>query len=628
VEAEKLTAMSLRTTILLLVAVIVIGVYIQFGERRRENTDERKAAARLAVKFDPDRVTGLRLESPAGLFILVKTNHSWRLTSPVLANADDASILLILDTLAGLRRSEMISPEEMRELKIDVSDYGFHPPRVKIGITGTGTELEILIGRDAPGGKQLYVKHANMDEIIVTSRDILATLPGSVLDMRDRRLFSGHPGGIKRIELQAGDKVLHAARNEADQWNIDRPLYARGASNVIRQWLDGLYEFRIEDFIADSVAAGSLYGFDTPIAQLSLLTDSRSVPQILKIGRAADVAETTYYATLVGQDAVFSVSQQVVDWLQKNTSDFRDNRLLAMPAMNIGYIEMSDGERILQLARSTQNVWEVISPKKFLADDMKIQRLLSTWSGAKVNRFIDSPALETNAVTMADTKTYIRFSLQTPLPSTTETGSETNNHHVVNEHADVTFMIGSTNGSQSVVMTMAGRAYLMELSSTLLDAFTLNPLEFRDPVVLSIAPGELRRISQKSGTLETLVERTNILFRTKSPQEVPDTGAVDEIISEVTRLMAARLVEEDPPDLSIYGLDNPTRQLVLGVSGATGINKVIQFGHSTGYGETYAKIQGTDMVFTLTDRVVNILTKPVANQLLPPSAEPLTPGTE
>jgi len=621
--------MSPRTTILLLAAVILMGAYIQFGELRRDNTDERKAAARLAVKFDPDNVTGLRLESPAGLFMLVKTNHSWRLISPVQANADDTSILLILDTLAGLRRSEMISPEEMRELDIDVSDYGFYPPRVKIGITGSNVDLEILIGRDAPGGKQLYVKHSNMDEIIVTSRDILATLPNSALDIRDRRLFSGHPGGIKRIELQAGDKILHAARNETDQWNIDRPIFSRGASGVIRQWLDGLYDFRIEDFIADSVAAGSLYGFDTPTAQLSLLTDSRSVPQILKIGRAADVAETTYYATMVGQDAVFSVSQHVVDWLRKNLSDFRDNRLLAMPAMNIGFIEMTDGERILQLARGTQNIWEVISPKKFVADDMKIQRLISTWSGAKVNRFIDNPALETNDLTITDSKTSIRFALQTPSPAVvTAPGGNTNNHQVVNENVDVTFIIGRTNESPSVVIAMAGSAYLMEVSSTLLDAFTLNPIEFRDPVILSIMPGELRRISQKSEKLDTMVERTNILFRTKSPQEVPDPGSIEEIIAETTRLIAARLVEEDPPDLSIYGLETPSRQLVLGLSGTAGINKVIQFGNSTGDGETYAKIQGTDMVFTLTDRVVNTLMKPVANQLSSPSSEPQIPGTE
>jgi len=620
--------MSPRTTILLLITVILMGAYIQFGERRRDNTDERKAAARLAIRFDPDSITGLRIESPAGLFILENTNQSWRLISPVHANADDASVLRILDTLAGLRRSEMISPEEMRELNIDDSAYGFNPPRVEIGLSGSGRKITLLIGRDAPSGRQLYMKQADMDDVIVTSRDILATLPNSVLDIRDRRLFSGKPGGIRRIELQAGDKIFHGSRNETDQWNIDRPIFARGASNVIRQWLDGLYEFRIEDFIADSVAAGSLYGFDTPIAQLSLLTDNRAVPQILKIGRAADVAETAYYATLVGQDAVFSVSQEVVQWLRPNTSEFRDNRLLAIPAMNIGYIEMSDGERILQLARSTQNVWEVISPKKFVADDLKIQSLLSTWSGAKVNRFIDNPSQDTNEITLADSRKSIRFSMLIPSPSPSDSGNETNNHQVANEHADVTFLIGGNHETQSVIIAKAGQPYLMELSSSLLDAFTLNPLDFRDPVILAISPAEIRRISQKSEAIDTMVERTNVLFKTKSPQEVPDPDAIDQIISEVTRLFASRLVEEDPPDLSIYGLDQSARQIVFGITGSASINKVILFGNPTGQGETYATIQGTDMVFTLTDHIVDILLKPVANQLSPTSTVPKHPVTE
>lgn len=617
--------MNPRTTLLLLAAVILLGIYIQFGERRRDNTEERKAAARLAVRFEPESVRLLRLESPAGLFILEKTNLTWRLVSPVQANADDAAVMRILDTLAGLRRSEIITPEEMESLKLDRSEYGFNPPRVKITLAGEQGESTILIGRDAPGGRQLYVQHGDLEDIIVTSRDILATLPNSVLDMRDRRLFSGKPGSIRRIELQSGENIFHASRNESDQWNLDRPVYARGASGVIRQWLEGLYEFRISDFIADSVAAGSLYGFDTPSAQLSLLTDNRAVPQVLKIGRAADAGETSFYATLIGQDAVFAISRDVADWLKKNPSEFRDNRLLAIPAMNIGFIQMSDGERILQLARSTQEVWEVISPKRFAADDVKIQRLLSTWSGAKVNRFSDQPA---DRAAAEEPRTSIRFALHLPSTASTDMAASTNNHGLASEYVDVTFMISRTNDETTAIITRAGQSQRMEVTAALLDTITLNPLDFRDPVILSIPADDIRRISQKTTASETFVERTNALFRTRTPQEVPDTGAIDQIISEVTRLIAARLIAEDPPDLSIYGLDTPSKQLILGLSGTSGINKVIQFGTPTGTGETHAKIQGTDMVFTLPDVLVEVLMTPVSNPLSPTGIPAQAPVTE
>lgn len=611
--------MSPRTTIALLCTVVAVGLYIQFGERRRENSDERKMAARLAVKFDPDAVTRLHIDTPSGLFILERTNHAWRLTSPVQAQADASAVLRIIDTLAGLRKSEIITAEEMRSLDIRAEDYGFYPPRATISLQIGDDSVVMLIGRDSASHQQLYMKRDNSDDIIVTSRDILAALPSSVLDIRDRRLFNGQPGRIRRIELTAGDRLFSASRNEEDQWNIDRPVFARGTSSTIRQWLDRLFEFRIADFIADSVAAGSLYGFDQPTAQVSLLADSLATPQVLKIGRAADVDETSYYATLVGQDAVFTVSRDVVDLLKKDTAEFRDNRLLAIPLMNIGFIQLSDGERILQMARNTQQVWEVISPKRFVADEGKIQGLLSTWSGAMVQEFIDSPVAGEANFGISDASPTLRLAQQ--LPAAAPANGQTNNHVAANEVLDVTIQFGNSSETGGLFIAKAGNPTVMRIARKFLETFTLNPLDFRDPVILTIEPADIRRINQILGTADITVERTGQVFRAKSPQEVANATGIDDIVDTVSHLVAARLVEEDPLDLAAYGLDKPVRQVVLGLSGSSGINKVILIGSEAEPGETFVMIQGNDMVFTLPDAVINVLTRPVASPPAGPVVE-------
>jgi len=612
------------STIFLLLAVLVVGVYIQFGERHRDNLDQRKSAARLALKFEPEDITGVRIETPDGLFLLEASNRVWRITSPVQGLADASSVLRMLDTLAALRRSEIITLEEQKSLKLTPDMYGFNPPRASITIDDGSVKTSVLIGRDAPGGQQLYMKRSDMDDILVTSRDILATLPVSVLDLRDRRLFSGQPGRIRRLDIDAHEKTFSASRSEDDQWNIERPVFARGANGTIHQWLEHLYEFRIQDFVADSMAAGSLYGFDEPTAQVSLSTDNRSSPQVLKVGRPADINNTVYYTTLLGQEAVFTVASEVVDWLLTDTEDFRDNRVLAIPVVNIAYIQMTDGEQSLQLVRNSQEVWEVISPKRFAADDPSVQRLLSAWSGAKVEKFIDPPIEEPAQYGIDDSKRSILFSrvahngLAIPL-------IVTNNLLAASADEKQTMVLGNISEQGGLYISPADQPYVMELSGPLSDAFTVNPLDFRNAVVLTVDASTIRRITQRTGETERTVERTNVLFRTTTEGEVPDTDSIDFVVNAVAKLIALRYVEEDPRDLVQYGLHEPVRQLTLGLSGAAGINKVLLIGARSGENELFAMIQGTDVVFTLPVELVEMLFKPVANSIAPPvTATPIT----
>jgi len=368
--------MSVKSTLFLLAAVILFALYIQFGERTRETLDERKAAARMAFRFDPEVVRSLRIETPSGVYVLELTNTNWRIASPVQAPADASTILRMLDTLSSVRKSEVITAEEQQSLQIDPAQYGFFSPRAQLSVDDGIAPFTVLIGRDAPGGKSMYLKRADMPDIIVANRDLLSVLPASVLDLRDRRLFSGQPGRVRRLEWTTRDQAFHASRNAEDQWNMDRPVQARASGSAIRQWLERIFEFRVLDFVAESVAAGSLYGFDEPAVQLAIFMENRPAPSVLKIGRAADAGETTYFASMVGQDTVFTVERAILDALKIDSFELRDRQVVPIPAMNIQFIQISDGQRLLQLVRNTQSVWEVTSPKRFVAHDQHVQRLL------------------------------------------------------------------------------------------------------------------------------------------------------------------------------------------------------------------------------------------------------------
>lgn len=613
--------MNGRTTLLLLGAVISTGLYIQFAERYRDTVEERRAAARLALRFDPEAVTSLSIYTPAGLFTLERSNDVWRITSPSPGLADENAVMRILDTLAGLRRSEIITAEEQKDLQLDVAQYGFQPPRAHVTVTTGSDSTTLLIGRDAPGGDQLYLKQSDSADILVTRRDLLATLPASLLDLRDRRLFSSQPGRIKRIELEASDRVLHASRTDDEQWQIDRPTSARGANATIRQWLDRLYDFRITDFVANSVAAASLYGFDEPIAQVSLSTDTKSPTQTLKIGRPADVNNTTYYALLVGQEAVFTVDQEVVDWLRYDPALFRDTRVLVIPVMNISFIQMTEGDVSLQLQRNTQNIWEVVSPKRFAADDRKVQHLLGAWSGARIDAFFDPPQQPDQPHGITNSQKSILFSRS---PRSTIATGITNGTSAAMLDQELAMVIGFTNQAGRLYVSPTHNNVIMEISGDVLGTFSVNPLHYREPGILAVDADTIRRLTQKIGERDYVVERTNAVFNTTTPDEAPTVENIEIILTLVTRLNALRFIEEDSRNLAAYGLKEPSRQLIIGLSSGTTINRVLLFGTSTET-ETYAMVQGSDVVFTLANDVVTVLMNPVC-QSLPPLESTIIPA--
>ncbi len=610
--------MNTRTTMLLLAAVLALGAYIQFGERGRDTMEQRRANARLALRFEPEDVTALRIDTPAGLFTLVQSNAVWRITSPSRGPADGNAVMRLLDTMAALRRSEIITAGEQVSLGLDPAEYGFAPPRARITLDIPGRTMTLLIGRDAPGGDQVYLMLEGQPDILVTSRDLIAALPGSLLDLRDRRLFGSQPGRIRRIEIEARDRIFHAYRTEEEQWMIERPAPARGANSEIRQWLDRLYEFRITEFVADSVAAASLYGFEDPYIQIALASDPKALPHVLKIGRPADVNNSSFYAMIVGQEAVFTVDQATVEWLRYDPAGFRDPRVMTIPAVAITYIQMSEGDRTLVLQRSTQQIWEVTAPKRLTADDRKVQQLLGAWTAARAIAFNDPPPTTDQTASLPSARRTILFARS---PRTAPNGT---NAAPASPDAEVVITLEGTNDAGHILVQATPFTSVLEIDADTVREFSVNPMDFRDPLVLAIDSAQVRRITQRSGPRESTVERTNQLFRATSPRESADADAVDLVLNALGRLNALRFVEEDPRDLAPYGLDAPARQLVIGLAYGDAINRVIAFGHSKD-GETFATIQGSDAVFTLPDDRVERLMTPVARALEPvPSSPPAT----
>jgi hypothetical protein len=596
--------MRWRTTLLLMLAVIALGAYLLIT-REQSALDERSVmAARRAFRFDPDRIENIRIETPDGLFMLERADATWRMAHPVSARADVDAAGRIIDTVTSLRWSQVISARDQQELKLSLADYGLDQPRASIELSGGSTGFSLLFGRDTPDGRGMYLKRDDLPDIFVTARDLLAVLPASALDLRDRRLMTVLPDRVRRVEWLTRNGPVQASRLGGEQWQIDRPVSARANGPAIRQWLDRMYAFQVHEFIAESVAAGSLYGFDEPTRQVTIGDDTGET-YVLKIGNAVDAAATAYYASIQGREQVFSVLKEVADWLQPVSGQFRDYRVMTLPVAEIKSIRMTDSDYTIELNLNTQGIWEVVSPKRFTAYPARVEELLEAWSGTPAQAFVDPPFTDLAAYGLQTTNRQLRFARK------------------LDGKADFSLALGATNLTGSFYASMPGIASILEMPGSLLEQFTVNPMNFRDPQVLALSAGEVQRIAQTVAGITYAVELREGLFRASGAGEVPDTDAINEMLFRASNLQALSFIEEDPSDLTPYGLEPAFAQVVFSLA-SSGLNRVLLFGSSAPEGGgRYAMLQGIDLVFTLDDASATAMLKPVANPLAP--TPPLPP---
>ena len=615
--------MRFKTTLFLLIAVLGLGAFIWLVERKADTTERREDRARFAIRVDSSKVTALELVAGDLQIECEKKGHQWLITNPVKTRADGGEVQRLLEELERLPRGEVITAAEQKRQHLTEADYGFVPPRARIVLRTEQRDVTILVGRDAALGGSLYIKEDGQPDIISTGTNILAALPRDVVDLRDRRIFEGFPADVTRVSVRRPEGFLQLVRNAQGMWRIEKPLSARAAGPAVQDLLDKLFELRVHDFVADSFAAASLYGLDEPVAQVTVASDKQE--QTLLLGKLSDQDSGQMYATVQGIEAVYTVPSNSLESLRVKVDSLRDRRLVTVPAYEISYIQMEEGERVVKL-QQTNGVWHVIEPKQYRADEQRVQVLLGEWTGARADAYSDDPGTNLAEVGLAPPARKILLARNPPLPPTTNAPEP-----VAEAGESASILISSSEaGDGRIMVKVEGEDSLYLMASDAMHAMSLDPLYYRDHQVLALDPSNVRTLSVQRDGAEDSIEResTNSFRAAGGGKQTIAKAAADAILAELRDLRAVDLIAEDPADLSPFGLDAPKVTLAVGLAGgASGLGKSLLIGGTIPGGYVYAMIKGQDVVFTLEKGVAERLTHGLYNVPSPSEISPIENGT-
>ncbi len=521
----------------------------------------------------------------------------WELVEPAAGRADPAMVEHLLDVFASVSAETVRRPRRGEDPGLGA--YGLAAPRARI-VVGDGRSLRTLeIGRDSPLGDRVYARVGDQADILAVDRRVLDALPSEVAALRDRRLFTGRPEDVDRLEIRAGVHAVEAVRDERGRWRIEQPFLARAHLPTLDRLLELAFAARVDLFVSEEVADPGLYGLGQPRFELSLRRSGREERQGVRIGAPMEGRPDLAYAQGLANGPVVSVPAALGAGIEAGLRDIRDRRVLPGWTALRGISIREDG-RHLALVRDGQG-WRMTEPRTLAAETEQLDALGRGLARLEFERFRDDvrtagfPARLEMALVRDDGETEI-------------------------------VQIGPALADGLRLIRVAGPPAAAGEAEDLFAALSADPLALRSRDVLGVAAPDIRsvriQVPDVSRTWDTVPGGG--FARDGQPAGEADAALLDRLVRHAARLRAVRFVEENPDDLGRFGLDPPARSLTLGLVGTAGIAKTLIVGDLDPDGFRYAAVRGQDLVFLIDPDLMPML---FPDPLLPrrPEAEPGAP---
>jgi hypothetical protein len=206
----------------------------------------------------------------------------------------------------------------------------------------------------------------------------------------EKRLFPDvEQGKIASISLRAADAPEIRLERRDGRWRIVAPI----------------------DFAADTFAADGVASAITQLMSESVIEDPRppdvyglgaegvnvrfavgDLEKALRLGNATPVGPNTY-ASIEGDDRVYTVATYQLSSFKKKLEDLRDKRILDFDTAAVRRVAVSwPGVRVV-VERSDEG-WQMVAPVRATADKDTVDALLSSLSFLRAAAFVDEPGSE------------------------------------------------------------------------------------------------------------------------------------------------------------------------------------------------------------------------------------------
>lgn len=406
--------MTARATVVLGVLFAALtGLYFYTGSRER--TIERRAAeAKRIFDFTADDVTTLSITQQGGVPVEALRDQSghWRIAAPHdFIPPYEPVWNQIAEVVAGMMNERTID-EDVN----DPSAYALDDPRLSV-IVGTkeGALTEIAFGALDPTERHRYTRIGD-GGVFLCAADTFARLDRSLINLRDRRMFTHLDEGVTRIDYErlatrvndetAIDDAEVASRttaidesyaiNDEGEWRLVEPVDARARQDVLVPLARILQSLGGREFIDEPDALAN-YGLDPPFARLTAYAPDGTKQTVLLGWIADDPKNAGMFVKRTNNPSVIVVDAKLLTLLPSEPEAYREKRLFTREATHLKTLRYSDSQHSLTLENTADKGWRLVEPPAGDTDQVAASMyvaLLKRVEGASFPEVDDPPGFD------------------------------------------------------------------------------------------------------------------------------------------------------------------------------------------------------------------------------------------
>jgi hypothetical protein len=527
-----------------------------------------KLVTQSAVAFRGKRVLDFpeadltRLDITHGMDKLsfVREDGGWKLTAPAHAGVDAITLGQLTSKLASLEALEYVDDKPAaQDLRMK---YGLARPDVTATLTledGKSRTLELGKARGKEPGFYARLADPERPAVFAVDSDVRNLLTRDSLAYLPLEIWQLFPGDLTALAVaRKGESEYRLARKGPD-WRIAAPFDAPAMKDVVQKMTDELTALRADSYKTHEARDLTAFGLNEPKLTATLTTNDGKKHTLL-VGKETAEGAATRFAKRADNPAVFVIGPAVVTVTDKGALDLLDRTLLQVEPDAIERIVSKSGDQSLTLQRKDK-VWEVLGApgSPFPADGQAAAALTNVWFYLTAERFADyGPKVD-----------WAKYGLNKPAVTVT---ARVGKGDKPTEH---TIAVGKEveNGAgarYARVDNGSGVAVLLPYTGEVL---TRTYLALVDHTLLTFDPDEVAALQRQMGGQELRVVKGDGWRLTKPKEEEADRQAMQELMADLSRLRAAKVVAypaKEAKDLAPFGLDKPEAVVTVQLAGDKG----------------------------------------------------------
>jgi hypothetical protein len=604
--------MKTKTTVLLLIVAIAVALYIKFYESKGPNTEEAKRQAGNVVNFDREALEGIVIQNGDDRIELKKQDLKWRIESPFKDQADRGAIDNLINDLDGWQKFDAIPASEIAKNKNLLDEYGLSKGKLKLKLLGKDAPPEITFGNDAALQGKMYVRAGDNGEVVIAAQSVRNDIAKKPEDFRDKKLTDLTTAQVKRalVKTAAGEMELE---KKAEQWEIVKPLRARGDDQKINDLLAQVTTAQIQQFVAEDRGDLRPYGLAEPRGSVTLFAVDDKTGQTLQIGGPAGPGEKEkdqVYVRFTARNAVYTLPKKIEEILALKPADLRDRHLVRIDTNILDRITIeSAGKGKTVLARKDEN-WTIATRNNQPANGGEVTRMLDLVKAEQVTKFVEDVASDLPKYGLDKPQLQMTFS---------SFASENTPESTAGEHPFATIAFGKIEGD-NVYARLGEEPFIVAVRRSLLDNIFADALQWQELAIFRFKPDEVHKLTVTTDREYALVRNEKKEWAWAKGNEPINSVNVQSLLNSLSTLRAVRWAGATTP---AHGLDKPQLTIAFTTSPDDKAAHKLVIGAAAGEGMWFAHVDEREGTFVISNPDLNAFKLPLVAAPSPsPAASP------